>query len=113
MSPEDRERFEKLEPGHQSAIIILQALLEHHTPPGSSSKNLNPKVAVEACMMVAAALIEIGPDAETTKGLRENLTWASDLMKTLAKSFRRDFEDTGRRGLEQLGAVAVTRSAIN
>ena len=113
MSVEDEGRLRGLDPVHQNALVVLQALLDHQSKGDPRGQNIDPVTSMQSCLIVAAALIEINGAAETTRGFREALDDASEALRRTARKMRADFAETGKHGLELLGATGVWTEAVN
>ena len=104
----DRDELAKLDPVQQNVIVIVQAMLEHQTPPGDAEQTFEPALAVEACIVAAAAIMEASAD----EGLTARAERAARKLAEYASAFRAEHAMTGKSGLEQLGAATVTRRVI-
>lgn len=113
MSPDDDAKLRKLDPVHQNAIVILQAMLDHQSKGDPRGQHVDPVVSAEACLMVAAALIEINPGTQTTRDLRVTIDQAAEGLRRTAKKMRAEYEVDGKHGLELLGAFDVWTERAN
>ena len=104
----DREMLDRLNPTQANAIVILQALLEYQSPPDQEKLSLEPSLAVEACIVAAAALLETGYDID----LDEEAARRAANLKDYVRQFRKEFDVSGETALEQLGASTVTRERL-
>lgn len=104
----DREKLDKLDPVQANAIVVIQALLDHQTPPGTADKTLEPSLSVEALIVAAAALLETSSDT----GMEAQLKRLAGKLTSYARRFRADHRATGQTALEQLGGTSVTKRSI-
>lgn len=113
MNPDDNPLLRKLDPVHQNALVIMQALLDHQSKGDPRGQSIDPVTSMHSCLMVAAALIEINGATETTRGFRGVLDEACEGLRRTARKMRAEFGETGRHGLELLGATGVWTEPVN
>lgn len=105
----DRQQLDRLDPVQANVLAILQAILELQTAPGSARQSLDPGLATEALVVTVAALVEATQDT----GMEALAKRLGDKVVSYARAFRREHRASGQNGLQQLGAEAVERTAIN
>ena len=105
----DREKLTKMDPVQANAIAIVQAVLDHQTPPGDLRQTFEPNLAAEACIVAAAAILETSRD----QGMEREAKRLAETLVAYAKNFRKKHCESGATALEQLGAAGVTKTSIN
>lgn len=104
----DRKKLDALDPVQANAIAIVQAVLDHQTPPGEVQQTFEPNLAAEACIVAAAAILETSRD----EGMEREAKRLAQKLVDRAKAFRKARRQCGVTGLEQLGAERVTKITI-
>jgi hypothetical protein len=100
----DRDRLAELDPVQANVMVIVQALLEHQRTPGEAVPTLEPGLSAEACIVAAAALIEVG----FQEGVEEQAVQRAEKMIGYVRRFREERSATGLNALEQLGAIVTS-----
>ena len=103
MTDQEQTKLDKLPPLQRSVTAILMALLNQHSAPDATDKSLNPRLGVDACLMVVAALIEVDSRNQTQHALDASTEGAAGTLRTMVQGLRGDFQKTGKHGLEQMG----------
>lgn len=105
----DRKKLADLDPVQANAIAIVQAVLDHQTPPGDLPQTFEPNLAAEACIVAAAAILETSRD----EGMEREAKRLAETLVAYAKTFRKTHRESGATALEQLGAIEVTKTSVN